>query len=193
MFRPLLGGLGGEGRSEGESRRRDRSLFRSVFSRIRLTNSNNGPRSAFPIFAFLLLLLFLLPLPAAPPETVLQTNLPGRVITKENQVEYLPAQRPPMIAPTNQWLDFDDALRTLALGRATVRLTDLTEIALRDRSRLDILRQPDRTNAPTLQLTDGELYISSRGGEQPVPVVTPHVQGTPKGTEFLVRVDGGIV
>ncbi len=174
----------GRGQGEGGSRRGESVPIRSDLSRTLLGHPNNGL-----LFALLLLLLSPLPLCAASPETVLQTNLPGRMITKENQVEYLPAQRPPMAAPTNQWLDYDDALRTLVLGRATVRLTDLTEIALRDRSRLDILRQPDRTNSPALQLTDGELYISSRGGDQPVPVVTPHVHGTPKGTEFLVRVD----
>ena len=158
---------------------------------------NSGPHSAVSRVMAVALLGFACwrgatPGLAAAPEQLIQTNQPGRMITKENQVEYIAANRPAILAPTNQWLDFNDALHTLPLSRATVRLTDWTQLYLKDRSRLEIVRQPVATNAPSLELQEGEMYLSSRGGAQSIPVKTRHAHGTPKGTEFLVRVEAGV-
>lgn len=138
-----------------------------------------------------LLQLLALSVPAAPAEQLLRTNQPGLMITKENRVEYIPSGQPAVVALTNQWLRFQDALRTLELSRATIRLTDWTQVYLKDRSRLEILPDAARPQAPSLQLHSGELYVSSRGGGPSIPVRTPHVQGKPHGTEFLVRVEPG--
>ena len=125
-------------------------------------------------------------------EVVTWTNLPGRMLTKENQVDYFASGRPPVAAPTNQWLEFGDALRTLSWSRATVRLTDWSQIYMKHQSRLAIARSAESTNAPSIRLDEGEIYFSSRGGgRQRVTVQTPQVRGTPEGTEFLVRVAGG--
>lgn len=126
---------------------------------------------------------------AAPVEELIRTNQPGRMITKENDVQYIAPQQPPVPAPTNQWLAFGDALRTLALSRATVRFTDWSQLYMKDHSRLEVHRQLEETNAPVIDLQDGQIYVTSRGEAVAIPVRTPHVQGVPKGTEFLVNVD----
>jgi len=140
---------------------------------------------------FLLVLFSIASLHAAPVEQIIRTNQPGRMITKENQVQYIAAGQSAVVAPTNQWLNFDDTLRTLEISRATVRLTDWKHVYLRDRSRLEIVRQPASTNAPMLRLLEGELYLSRGGGDVTLPVEAAGTRGTPKGTEFLVSVANG--
>jgi len=149
---------------------------------------NSSWRSTTTVAAFLLLVFGL---GAAPVQQVIRTNQPGRMVTKENDVQYIAAGQQPVIAPTNQWLNFRDALRTLELGRATVRLTDWKHVFLRDRSRLEIVPRSSSTSDPMLRLTDGELYLSRGGGEVSLPVEVAGTRGTPKGTEFLVSVVNG--
>lgn len=129
---------------------------------------------------------------SAPVEQLIRTNQPGRMITKEYGVEYIAAGRAPVVAPTNQWLRFSDALRTLEIGRATVRLRDYKQVYLRDRSRLEIIPDGLATNSPMLRLLEGELYLSRGGGEVALPVEAGGTRGVPKGTEFLVSVAGGV-
>ena len=130
--------------------------------------------------------------PAAPAEQLIRTNQPGQMINKEHGVEYIAAGHPAVVAPTNQWLSFHDALRTLDLGRATVRLKDWKHVYLRDRSQLKILPDDSGTNSPTLRLLEGEMYLSRGGGAVTLPVEAAGTRGTPKGTEFLVSVAGGV-
>lgn len=138
------------------------------------------------------LFLALASLHAAPVEQLIRTNQPGRMVTKEFGVEYIAAGRTPVVAPTNQWLSFSDALRTLEVGRATVRLRDYKHVYLRDRSKLEIVPDSETTNSPTLRLLEGELYLSRGGGEVELPVEAAGTRGVPKGTEFLVSVAGGV-
>lgn len=130
--------------------------------------------------------------PAAPVEQLIRTNQPGQMINKEHGVEYIAAGHPAVVALTNQWLSFHDALRTLDLGRATVRLKDWKHVYLRDRSRLEILPDDSATNSPTLRLLEGELYLSRGSGAVTLPVEAAGTRGMPKGTEFLVSVAGGV-
>jgi hypothetical protein len=131
------------------------------------------------------LLTWASPVSAAPFETI-RTNQPGWTVTWEGRVEFLAPRQAPVPARTNQLLNFGDALQTLVLSRAVVRLQDWSDLRLKDRTRLEIsVPSP----SPGLKLHEGEIYFTSRGGPQAIPVETPHARGVPKGTEFLVRVD----
>jgi tetratricopeptide (TPR) repeat protein len=121
-------------------------------------------------------------------EEVIRTNQTGRYLAGGGQVLHRQAQAESP-ARSGQFLDFGDALRTLDLSWAAVRFTDWSQFRLKDRTRLEIERRRDLTNAPGLRIPEGQIYITSRGGPRAVPIQTPHVQGVPKGTEFLVSVD----
>ena len=126
---------------------------------------------------------------AEPLEELLPTNQPGQMVTKQGQVDYARPSTPAVLAQPQQWLDFGDALRTRELSRATVRFFDWSQLRMKELTRLEILRQRDRTNAPGINLHEGQLFFSSRGKPQGIPIETPHAHGTPYGTEFLVAVD----
>lgn len=120
---------------------------------------------------------------------IIQTNQPGWTITWEGNVQYIAHDHPPATPNSNQLLNVGDALQTLALSRAVVRLRDWSQLRLKDRTRLEIQQRADTTSWPELKLQEGQIYFSSRGGAQAIVVETPHARGVPKGTEFLVRVN----
>ena len=138
-----------------------------------------------------LCVLSALTVPAAPAaEEIITGEQPGNVFQKEREVLFKRAaatKEVPVAVP--QPLDYDDVLRTLALSRAAVRLTDQSQIRLRELTRLEIRRQPLNTNLPVVRLDEGQIYVSSQGKPVGIPIETAHVRGVPRGTEFLVSAD----
>jgi len=125
----------------------------------------------------------------AAPHDLIRTNQEGVLLTKENSVDYIAANRRRVAAITNQLLLFGDALETHTNSRAHLRLKDWNAVKLDSFTRLEIVRPSRQTNEPVLKIQSGRAYFSSRGPAKSMPVSTPHVKGVPKGTEFLVRVE----
>jgi tetratricopeptide (TPR) repeat protein len=113
----------------------------------------------------------------------------GEMLSHEGRVSYRPSERGDTPAVVPQPLAFGDMLRTLELSRATVRFEDWSDFRMKELTRLEIHRRTGDTNAPELQLDEGQIYVTSRGGPRSIPIRTPHARGVPKGTEFLVTVD----
>ncbi|PWU22156.1 MAG: hypothetical protein C5B50_00085 [Verrucomicrobia bacterium] len=130
--------------------------------------------------------------PAAAAEEVLTKQQPAEMYDKLGDVRFKPVSGTEMTAALPQPVGFDEALRTLDLSRAALRLTDLSYVRLKERTRLEIVRQPAATNAPLVKIYHGDAYVMSRGIIS-IPTETPNARGVPKGTEFLVSVspDGG--
>jgi Tfp pilus assembly protein PilF len=126
---------------------------------------------------------------AASAESITRTNQPALVVTTNGPVEYLQPAQAPIPARLHQVINFNEALRTLIDGRATVRFYDWSGLRLADRSSLLIVRDSADTNSPAIRLLEGQLFFSSRGGPIRIPIETPHGRALTKGTEFLVRVD----
>ena len=122
-------------------------------------------------------------------EEVRQASQPGKMLRKEGMVNYRPGARPERAAAEPQPLDWGDALRTLQSSRATVIFVDLSELRMKPQTRLQIGRQGTNTKTLSLTIHDGEVYITSRGGSQAIPIETPFVTGIPHGTEFLIAVN----
>ena len=123
-------------------------------------------------------------------EEIVRETQTGKMLTKEGDVNYRPPGRAEVPAAKPQPLGFGDSLRTLQLGRATVRFIDFTELRLRELTLLEVEARSQDPQTPTLKIPEGQVYVSSRGRvPQTIPIETPHVQGVPKGTEFIVAVD----
>jgi tetratricopeptide (TPR) repeat protein len=127
--------------------------------------------------------------PPPTPEEIITRRQSGTLGEKEGTVMFKPSAFAEVPANIPQPLAFGDTVRTHLLSRAAVQLDDRSQIRLKELTRLQIERPRERKTTPNLRLESGEIYISSRGGLQPIRVETPHVSGVPKGTEFLVRVD----
>src|SRR5262249_50594792 len=128
---------------------------------------------------------------AAPTNTaqeVITQRQPVQMYKKLGDVRFKPSRGVEMTAAEPQAVGFDETLRTLSLSWAALHLTDLSPLRLRERTRLEILRQPLATNAPLLKIDDGEAYLINRD-RIGIPIQTPNVRGVPRGTEFLVSVN----
>src|SRR5204863_1231353 len=88
-----------------------------------------------------------------------------------------------------QPIDFGEGLRTLELSGAAMRLTDQSSLRMKEMTRLEIIRRPAVTNAPTVRIYRGEIRASSRSRGSGIPIEGPLARGVPHGTEFLVSVD----
>lgn len=118
-------------------------------------------------------------------------TLPGEMRTRQGPVNYRPGGQPEVAAHIPQGLGYGDGLRTLEHATAAVQLTDLSSVKMKEFTRLEIVWRAVDTNAPTLFLHAGEIYVSSRGGPVAVPIITPKSTNIAQGTEFLVRFDPG--
>jgi len=128
--------------------------------------------------------------PTGGAEEVITQRQTAQMYKKEGDVRFKPFSGTEITAAEPQPVGFDEALRTLDLSGAALRFTDLSELRLKERTRLEIIRQPLSTNAPALRIYHGAAYISGRGRVGiPIETPKPYAQGAPKGTEFLVTVD----
>src|SRR5204863_7447902 len=82
-----------------------------------------------------------------------------------------------------------EALRTLELSGAAMRLTDQSNLRIKELTRLEIVRRAVATNAPSVRLYQGEIRMTGRAGASGVPIEGPLARGVPHGTEFVVSVD----
>src|SRR4051812_48823403 len=122
-------------------------------------------------------------------ETIRQTET-GRMLVKEGLVKFQPPAKVEMEAGQPQPLGFGDALHTLQLARATVRFADLSDLRMRELTRLEITRRANLPSSPGITLREGQIYFANRGAvPRAISIETPYVRGTPRGTEFLVAVD----
>ncbi|MBI3870074.1 MAG: FecR domain-containing protein [Verrucomicrobia bacterium] len=149
--------------------------------------------SATSLAAVIVALLWVLPATVARCEnslleTLNQTNRPGRVTSAQNRVDYLSAGKAIDIVHTNQFLDFGEGIRTAELAKATVQFLDLSHVRVRDRTRLEIVSGSVSNQHPTIELEEGEIYVSSRGSRGiTIPFQTKHGKGIPHGTEYVIR------
>jgi hypothetical protein len=117
------------------------------------------------------------------------TQQPGSLIQTQGMVRFKPAAGTEINAAVPQPLGFGESLRTLELSGAAMRLTDQTHLRLWEMTRLEIIRRPAVTNAPTVRIYQGEIRASSRARGSGIPVEGPLARGIPHGTEFLISVD----
>ena len=122
-------------------------------------------------------------------EELLVRGQPGQMYEKQGAVRFKPAVGSETNAAVPQPLGFGEALRTLELSGAAMRLTDQTYLRLWQLTRLQILRRPLATNAPIIKIYQGQIRSTGRG-RIGIPVEGPfEARGVPHGTEFVVEVD----
>src|SRR6266581_7744656 len=92
-------------------------------------------------------------------EEVIAQRQPGQMYEKlgVGHVRFKPAVGSETNAAVPQPLGFDEALRTLELSGAAVRLSDQSYLRLKELTRLEIVRQPLHTNAPMLKVHSGQV------------------------------------
>jgi tetratricopeptide (TPR) repeat protein len=119
-----------------------------------------------------------------------QTPL-ARLIEKERIVESSP---PPnqswMAAEVGRELVKREKVAVRDLSRAAVRLSNEHVIRLNANSEIVLLPSLIQDKPLGLELQKGEIYLHSRGLPAELGLKTPVVQGTPRGTQFRVRVEG---
>src|ERR1043166_9001028 len=121
----------------------------------------------------------------------LTTELPGEMRTRQGEVSYQARRKAEETAKVPQPLDFGDALRTHALSRAAVTLTNSSDLYLGELTRLAIVAEAGRSNTPAIDLRAGRARFISRGRPASTPFRTPQLVGLNRGTEFLVEVGPG--
>lgn len=150
----------------------------------------NGHSSWRQLMVISLLLGLLLGARAGVPnEEVITRDQPGQMYQKRGEVRHKSPATPETAAVPPQPLQYDDRLRTLSFSSASVQLEDQFHLRLRERTRLEIQRQPLDPLTPVARIESGACLVSSGG--KSIPIETPHAQGIPKGTEFLVEVKSG--
>jgi len=122
-------------------------------------------------------------------EEVLTREQPGQMYEKQGVVRFKSAAGTETNAAVPQPLGFGEALRTLELSGAAMRLTDQTYLRLWQLTRLEIVRRPLVTNAPIIKLYQGQIRSTSRARASGIPIEGPLARGVPHGTEFAVSVD----
>ncbi len=115
---------------------------------------------------------------------------PAKVEEKERTVEASPPPASPWIpAVVGKELLLREKVRTGELSRATVRLSNEHLIRVNAASQLVILPSLIAGKPLGVELQKGEIYLHSRGQPMELGLRTPTVTGTPRGTEFRVRVE----
>ncbi len=110
----------------------------------------------------------------------------GRVISTEGKVEFARQNADWSAAGTNQTLEAQDRLRTLALSRAMVQLAELGRVRLDELTTLEILPPRNSESKGTLDLKAGAMYFFTRGRPREFLIQTPNALAASRGTEFLV-------
>ncbi len=115
----------------------------------------------------------------------------AKVEEKERIVEASPPPAAPWVpAVVGKDLLLRERVRTGELSRATVRLSNEHLVRVNASSQLVIVPSLIAGKPLGLDLQKGEIYLHSRGQPLELGLRTPSVTGTPRGTEFRVRVDG---
>ena len=91
-------------------------------------------------------------------------------------------------AEKGQVIPIHDRLRTGALSRAAVRLTDLSVLRLDELTTIEILPPQTASDKPTLDVKAGLMYMFSREKPSDLQIRTPVATGALRGTEFAVQV-----
>src|SRR5260221_6981463 len=113
----------------------------------------------------------------------------GRVLSTEGKVEFSRQKADWSAAGTNQTLEAQDRLRTLALSRAMVQLVELGRVRLDELTTLEILPPRDSGSKGTLDLKSGAMYFFTRDRPRECDVRTPQAQPPSRGPEFLVSIE----
>ncbi|MBI3881086.1 MAG: TonB-dependent receptor [Verrucomicrobia bacterium] len=135
---------------------------------------------------FVLFVRFANPASAQPAPVV--TTQPAELVTFAGRAEISRARADWAAVRAGQLLTFNDRLRTLAQSRATLKLTDLTELRLGELSTLEVLPPAGRAPAK-INFLRGLFYFFSRQPPGGAPFETPLVNGANRGTEFHLDVD----
>ena len=115
---------------------------------------------------------------------------PAKVEEKERIVEASPPPAQPWVPATvGKDLVLREKVRTGELSRATVRLSNEHMLRVNAASQLVILPSLVEGKPVGVELQKGEIYLHSRGLPTELGLKTPVVTGTPRGTEFRVRVE----
>src|SRR5262249_47773696 len=80
-----------------------------------------------------------------------------------------------------------DRFRTRELSRATVRLSDLSQVRLGELSEFQVQPAPDQTSPPIYRLWRGILYFFHRGKPGQFRLETPQASAAVRGTEFTLE------
>ncbi len=125
--------------------------------------------------------------PASPPVVNHAPNASSRIIEAAGQVEFASGGTNWQSATVGLALKPGDRVRTRALSRAAVQLSDRSVIRLSERTTLEIL-PPRRAERRRFGLPGGAIFFLNR--EQPADIEfdTPLAAGAIRGTEFLLEV-----
>lgn len=85
-----------------------------------------------------------------------------------------------------------DRVKTGELSRAAVRLTDSSVLRLDELTTIEIVPPPTESGKEGLDITSGATYFFSREKPRELQVRTPSATGALRGTEFVIRVTGGL-
>src|SRR5262245_28018279 len=136
-----------------------------------------APRSICAWFTISLLLVVLaLRLSASDISELMIKTIPGTLLTKEgkDQVRFQFQTNAEVDPTTPLGLEFGSVVRTLRFGRASGKLTDLSLFRLKPLTRLMIVKPSQGSQTAAIKLDEGEVYVSSRGPPQSIPISTPH-------------------
>jgi Tfp pilus assembly protein PilF len=92
------------------------------------------------------------------------------------------------VARPGQTLKPGDRLRTQALSRATVQLSDRSILRIRERT-LVVIENPKAEKTGLFNLLRGALFFLNREKPNQIEFKTPLASGAIRGTEFLISVD----
>jgi Tfp pilus assembly protein PilF len=115
----------------------------------------------------------------------------GELLSREGQVEYSSQQTNWASAVVGQGLFVGDRLRTFPLSRAMVRLAELGQLRVNERTTLELLPPLEASSQGTLDLKAGAIYFFTRGKPREILIRTPHATGASRGTEWLAVVEPG--
>jgi tetratricopeptide (TPR) repeat protein len=114
----------------------------------------------------------------------------ARLITRVGGVEMNITGGPSWVsAPVNQHLSYNDRLRTLEDGQATLQLQDYSEVRVSPGSELSVVSVTPPPPQSRLQFQKGRLYFLDRNRPREIEVETPVGSAAIVGTEFVVEVN----
>ncbi len=168
----------------------------AAFCRVRfLSGSISAPIASLRFQCLILVVAILSTLPLRAARDIYEERtktLPGYVLQKEGSVFHQQQQNAEAPARDREPVNVGDTLRTEFRSRALVALLDKNTVRLAEKTRLKILAPSGARDLPTVYMSEGRLYYVNRNNvTNQIAFATPNVNGTLKGTEFLVEVEPG--